>query len=94
MEEFKYWVEIAKEIGAGATVVLGPAVYFLWKAWSADRDYIRESDKNTLKILSELTTVMQTDGKDGERRHTELEKAIQNSTESIKAHINAHIRPQ
>lgn len=83
------WWEIAKDIGAGATFVLGPLVYFLWNAWGKDRDYIREADKNTLKILSELTNMMQADGKDGERRQAELLKAIQHSVESIKAHFDA-----
>ena len=88
MGDLQSWWEIAKDVGAGATFVLGPLVYFLWTAWTKDRDYIREADKNTLKILSELTNLMQADGKDGERRHGEVLKAIQQSVESMKAHFD------
>lgn len=89
MEELHSWWDIAQAVGAGATFVLGPLAYFLWRAREEDLKYIREADKNTLRILSELTIVMQTDGKDGERRQVELLKAIQHSVESIKAHFDA-----
>jgi hypothetical protein len=97
------WWDIAQKAGAGAAVVLGPLSYFTWKAREADNEqhrkdreadatYIREADKNTLKVLWELTSVLQGDGKDGERRHQELKdlmEAIRESQEFIKAHFDA-----
>jgi hypothetical protein len=97
------WWDICQKAGAGAAVVLGPAVYLLWKdkqveaelnrkAREADATYIREADKNTLKVLWELTSLLQSDGKDGERRHQELKDlmdAIRESQDYIKAHIDA-----
>jgi hypothetical protein len=95
VDELKSWWEIVQIGGAGAALVLGPMYFFLWKAREDDLKYIREGEKNTLRVLSELTTVMQTGDKDGERRHVELERAIKHSEESIKNHIdkasnNAH----
>jgi len=49
------WWSIAQIAGAGATVVLGPMCYVLWKQHISDTEYIRESDKNTLKVLGNLT---------------------------------------
>jgi hypothetical protein len=97
-----FWWDICQKAGAGAAVVLGPVAYLLWKdkqteaelnrkAREADATYIREADKNTLKVLWELTSLLQTDGKDGERRHQELKDlmdAIRESQDYIKAHID------
>lgn len=83
------WWEICKVAGAGAAVVLGPVAYLLWKSKEADAAYIREADKNTLKVLWELTSLLQTDGKDGKERHKELLDAICDSQKSIKEHFDA-----
>lgn len=87
------WWEICKVAGAGAAVVLGPVAYLLWKSKETDSAYIREADKNTLKVLWELTSLLQTDGKEGKERQKELLDAIRDSQESIKAHFDDRYKP-
>lgn len=89
VDELQAWWEICKIAGAGASVVLGPVAWILWKAHEKDNEYIRESDKNTLTVLGNLARLLETDSKDGTTRHTELLGAIKQSVELIKAHIDA-----
>lgn len=83
MDDLKTWWEIAQFAGAGATVVLGPVAYLLWKRVNKDTDYIRESDKENLKVLNELATVVDTVVKEDKVHHDLLVGEIKNAVSQI-----------
>ena len=100
METVSQWWEIAQIAGAGAAVVLGPVAWMLWKRVTTDIDYARDCDRNTLKVLSDLTKVLENLNTDDESRHKSLVehhaqilKEIENAVHKISTHIDSRIRP-
>jgi hypothetical protein len=88
MDDVRSWWEIAQLAGAGATVVLGPVVLMFWKRIQDDTNYIRESDKNTLTVLRELTASLSTGIRDSSSQHAAILTAIQSAVSHIKEHID------
>lgn len=75
----KEWFEVAKYIGAGATFVLGPACWILWKALREEMSYSRTRDRETLTVLASISDLIRT-GQDGQAR---LSAAVHELTEMV-----------
>lgn len=88
MDQIESWWNIAQVAGAGAAVVLGPVAWLLWNRVQKDTDYIRESDKNTLTVLTELTRLLESVGAD----QSGLIAAINHAAQDIKDHITERTR--
>ena len=73
------WFEIAKYIGAGATFVLGIAVWKLWKAYQAEVSYSKSRDKETLHVLSALTSML----KDAQAQDTLKDERLMSTIKSL-----------
>ena len=84
MDDLKSWWEISQLAGAGAAFVLGPAAWLLWRRIQDDTAYIREMDKATIKVLSELTTLLTRGTADAQTQHGQLLRAVEASTSQIK----------
>ncbi len=83
MESLQTWWDIAQLAGAGAAVVLGPVAVLLWRQHQSDTEYIREADKNTLKVLGTLTNHLQ----NGEKNHETVLKEIDRAVDRILTHL-------
>ena len=85
---------LAKEVGPGATLILGLNVWWLIRALVSarkesreDKDYIREANQQNIKTLMELTHTIQTQDNRGETRHNELVTCINNTCQLIMSKI-------
>ena len=87
VDELKTWWEIAQVAGAGAAVVLGPALYFLWRAYEKDIEYSREIVKSTVTVITELTRVFENDGKSIAARHADLKEQISGCFDETQKHL-------
>lgn len=94
---FSWWWDTAQKVGAGATFVLGAVVVALARAYS-EKDkalttevaYSKERDKETLKVMLELTQLIkgidQRD-KDASGNTAELLRAIADVKSCILQHL-------
>ena len=89
LDALQKWWEIAQIAGAGAALVLGPACLMLWRRHEKDVEYIRDSDKNTLRVLQELTAVLTK--QDPDSHHRAVLEAITNAVATIKEHVDHRI---
>lgn len=87
MEELKSWWDIAQLAGAGAALVLGPACWILWQALEKANMYIRTSDKESLTVLSGLSTVITRNAERDSEMERRLIECIDRACERIVAHI-------
>ena len=91
MDDLRAWWDIVQLAGAGAALVLGPAAYIFWKRIQDDTVYLRDSDKNTLRVLGELTKLLEAQVKEDENRHTNIIAAVATAVDHIKGHIDARL---
>lgn len=85
----KGWWDIAQSAGAGVAVLAGPIIFMLWKRNCDDNDYIRESNKQSLETLTELThTISKGDTRD-EARHKEILDTLDKHSQLIRNDIRA-----
>jgi len=53
------WWDITQKAGAGAAVVLGPVIFYLWKAYQGETKYSKERDTQTLTVMLTLTKLIE-----------------------------------
>ena len=88
--DLQSWWALAKELGPGATVVMGVVMWGLWRLFNSARtevteanNYIREANRQNIKTLMELTHTIQEQDTQGQNRHNELTTCINNTCQLI-----------
>lgn len=87
VDELEKWWSIAQLAGAGASLVLGPVVVALWRRNGADNTYIRNTNKQTLETLADMTSVIRESDLSQKTRHTELIGKIEALSQTIREDI-------
>lgn len=92
MSAWGIWVDIAQKVGAGATFVLVPIAMKLWNALEAANAYIRQSDKESLTIITGLSNAIKQGDEQEKTAREELKTCIDRACERIINHINEERR--
>ena len=84
MDSLQQWWDLAQVAGAGATLVLGPVSYLLWKQHKDDLKYMRERDESMLTVLNTLSNNL---GKQNDH-HKAVVDHITSAVDTIKEHVD------
>lgn len=85
LSALEQWFELAKDIGAGATFVLGPMAWLFWKRMNADDTYIREMNKTSIDTLNTLTATINNMAIETDSKYEKVAECIRQLTDLIRS---------
>lgn len=83
------WWAIAREIGAGASFILGIVAYCLWFRLSSEQDYSRKRDKETLDVLNSISQLVSQGEREAETHADKVLAAVASCQTTILSHIDS-----